>query len=117
MKLAVVGSRTGFNREFVNRILNEFFERYPSITSIVSGGARGVDRFAEEWAAGRLPVIIIKPDWRKYGKSAGAIRNQKIIDACDHVLAFWDGQSKGTKITLDMALKAEKQITLIPIAL
>jgi len=53
------------------------------------------------------------PDWDKYRKSAGFIRNQQIIDACTFVLAFWDGKSKGTKDTIDKARKAKKPTFII----
>ena len=112
MKLAVVGSQTGIPKYFVVCALSEFVERVSRIKLIVSGGAIGVDTFAEEWALGVAEVKIFEPEWNKYGKPAGAIRNQKIVDECDQIMIFWDGKSPGTKITLDMALKSGKPITL-----
>lgn len=103
MKLAVVGSRDWLMPMVIDRALTEI---YPS--EIVSGGARGVDSFAEAWATLLLvPIKIFKPDWSK-GRSAGAQRNRKIVDYCDKLVAFWDGKSKGTKISIDMAAKAGK---------
>lgn len=103
MKLAVVGSRNWQMPIVISQILSEI---YPS--EIVSGGAQGVDSFAEAWAKLHLiPVKVFKPDWSK-GKSAGAQRNRQIIDYCDKLIAFWDGKSKGTKISIDMAAKAGK---------
>jgi len=57
-------------------------------------------------------IITFTPEWDKYGKRAGAIRNQEIVNEADTIIAFWDGQSKGTKITIDMALKAGKPLDL-----
>jgi hypothetical protein len=31
------------------------------------------------------------------------MRNQQMVDQCDKVVAFWDGQSRGTKHTVDLA--------------
>lgn len=104
MKLAVVGSRFGFDR---NRIFNVLNIIKP--TSIISGGANGVDLFAALYATElRLPLVVFLPDWGKYGKRAGAIRNKQIVDYCDKLVAFWDGESKGTKISIDMAKQQNK---------
>lgn len=76
---------------------------------IVSGGARGVDAWAEEFATERgIEVISIKPNWKKYGKSAGFKRNKEIVNEADDVVAFWDGQSRGTLDTVRKAHKAQK---------
>lgn len=56
---------------------------------------------------------VYKPDWARYGRAAGAIRNKQIVDACDKLIAFWDGKSKGTKISIDMAEKQGKLLKVI----
>ena len=85
----------------------------PPEVEVVSGGAKGADslgeRFAKIW---RCPVTIFKPDW-SIGKWAGFIRNQQIVDACDMVLAFWDGNSRGTKDTIHKAKIAKKPTFII----
>ncbi len=80
----------------------------------MSGGAAGADGMAEQWADERKhKKIIYLPDWEKHGKSAGYIRNEKMIDEDpEYVIAFWDGVSKGTKNTLDLA-RVKKIITTI----
>lgn len=76
---------------------------------VVSGGARGVDSWGAAFAEERgIEVEVFKPDWKKYGKSAGYKRNKEIVDAADDVVAFWDGQSKGTLHTIQIAHKAGK---------
>lgn len=70
------------------------------------GDARGVDAIAADFAHRYFnDVVVHKPDWDKYGKSAGPIRNQEMIDQSDVLIAIWDGKSRGTKGTIDMALK------------
>ena len=112
MKLAVVGSQTGILREFVNKALTEFLERVSRIDLLISGGAVGVDTFAEDWVLGIAPTKIFRPEWTKYGRPAGPIRNQKIVDECDQIMIFWDGISPGTKTTFDMAMKSGKPMTV-----
>ena len=88
----------------------------PAGTVIVSGGAAGVDRIAEDYAhRHELSVLVYHPDWQAHGKAAGAKRNQQIVDRADRVIAFWDGKSKGTKITIDMARRAGKLVEIVSI--
>lgn len=103
MKVIVAGSREGF----VARNVFEAIEESPfhgKITEIVSGGARGVDRDGEYYAkCNSLPVKQFLPDWEKYGKSAGMIRNHDMALYADALVAVWDGKSRGTQhMILDM---------------
>ena len=108
VKVAVVGSRNFLDMEQLNSVLDTIHKEIV-ITLIVSGGARGADSFAKSWAIrNKIDTKIFKPDWKKYGKAAGLKRNIQIIDAADQVVAFWDGVSKGTKSSIDLAQKANK---------
>jgi hypothetical protein len=74
MKTAVVGSRDFYN--YPDLFLE--LEKH-DITEIVSGGARGADQLAQQYAAERLiPMTVFLPDWDRYGKAAGMIRNKAI---------------------------------------
>ena len=117
MKLAIVGGRD-FNdytllEVWVDSITSMQFDREDNIV-IVSGEAKGADslafRFAEEH---RIEMRVYPAEWDKYGKSAGFIRNQTIVDNCDMVLAFWDGESRGTADTIEKAKRAKKPTFII----
>jgi len=109
MKLAVVGSRTFNNYKLVSETLSGL-----TVSEIVSGGAKGADRVAERYALDHnIPTKIYLPDWKGLGKAAGFIRNKLIIDHADKVVAFWDGVSKGTKHSIDLAVKQNKLLTII----
>jgi len=99
MKVAVVGSR-GCSVENL--------EKYLPIgtTEIISGGARGVDTSARQYAqANGIKLTEIFPEYEKYGRAAPLKRNITIIDAADLVVAFWDGKSKGTKFVINTCKK------------
>lgn len=110
MKIAIVGSRNYPDLE----VVRQFVREQPTTTCIVSGGAKGVDRAAEDEARRRgLEVEIHFPDWDVHGKSAGFIRNRAIVESADEVVAFWDGTSRGTKHSIDLAHKAGKPVRVI----
>ena len=75
--------------------------------TIIHGGANGVDSAASDWCLGvdSVEEIIYHPNWDKYGKAAGPMRNIQMLDleTPNLVLAFWDGISKGTKQMIDYA--------------
>lgn len=110
MKVAIVGSRTFSDYDLLK---SEILKRYEAseINFIVSGGAVGADflgaKFAEEL---NINKIIFKPDWKKYGKGAGMIRNTSIIKEADVVFAFWDNVSKGTADSISKAQKYGKTL-------
>lgn len=95
MRVAIVGSR--------NLSVSNLESYLPDgVTEIISGGAKGVDTSAREYAvAHSLPFREFLPEYSLYGKSAPLKRNLKIISQADLVLAFWDGTSRGTKFVID----------------
>ena len=107
MKVLVAGSR-----EICDFDISEYI---PSETSlIISGGAQGIDKIAEEFAdIHKISKLILYPNYKKYGKAAPLIRNKEMIDIADTVVIIWNGKSRGTKFTLDYAKKQNKNINLI----
>lgn len=107
MKLAIIDSRGITDIDLSKYVTDD-------VRTIVSGGAKGVDQLAECFAdKKRLSKYIIRPEYKKYGKSGAIIRNKEIVDYADKILVFWDGQSKGTKSVIDYAYKIEKPIQVI----
>ena len=105
MNIAVVGSRTFKNYNFLEETLDKLIleRKFDNIT-IISGGARGTDTLAEYYAQNRkYPTIIHIADWNNLGKQAGYLRNEKIVDDADIIIAFHQNNSKGTKHTIDLA--------------
>lgn len=110
MKVIIAGSRTIEDYKLLKRAINssEF-----NITEIISGGAQGVDRMGERYAkeAG-IDLVIMPANWKKHGKAAGPIRNEKMAAYASSdknirggLIALWDGKSRGTKNMIDNAEK------------
>ncbi len=94
-------------------ILEKMLEGLP-VDSIVSGGAKGADTVAEQYAEKYLiPIQVIKPDWDKHGKGAGFKRNIEIVKAADCFVALWNGISKGSKHDLELIMKSGKKAIVV----
>lgn len=113
MKLAIVGGRDFNDWKLFRAVITDVIEK-PWETTVISGGARGADSMAKDIANNwGLGYIEFSADWDKYGKSAGFIRNRQIVDYCDKLVAFWDGKSKGTKHSIDLAKEQGKLFKII----
>ncbi len=110
MRVGIIGSR-----DIENLDLNLIIKELPdNCTEIVSGGAKGVDKYAEVIAKQlELPVKIFLPEYEKYGKSATLKRNKKIVDYSDLVIAVWDYESKGTRNSILESIKSNKKVRII----
>lgn len=106
MKLAVIGSR-GLTITNLEEIIPK------GVTEIVSGGAKGIDACAAEYARSHgLKLTEFLPEYKRYGRGAPFKRNLRIIDYADEVLALWDGQSSGTKYVIEQCKKKSKNVTV-----
>jgi hypothetical protein len=107
MKLAIIGSRN-----IGNITLDDYIKVRPD--TVISGGAKGIDTIAWAWAVdNHIEIIVIRPEYNKYGKGAPLKRNETIVEKADKILALWDGISKGTKYVIDYAEKLGKDIEVI----
>ena len=94
MRVAVVGSRSLSVKD-----LGEFLPE--GVSEILSGGARGVDASAKEYAEAKgIPLREFLPEYERYGKAAPLQRNLALLAEADLVLAFWDGRSRGTAFVI-----------------
>ena len=109
MKVAVIGSR-GLTIDDLGKYLPE------GTTEIVSGGAKGIDSCARDYAlAHNIKLTEFLPDYKRYGRAAPLKRNLQIIEYSDIVLAFWDGKSKGTKYVIDNCRKMGVEVKIYTI--
>lgn len=107
MRVAVIGSR--------GLIVNDLGRYLPEdTTEIVSGGARGIDQCAREYAVTHgIKLTEFLPEYDKFGRSAPLKRNITIIQNSDMVIAIWDGSSHGTKFVIDKCREMGVKIQII----
>ena len=106
MKLAIIGSR--------NLTVDNLKPYIPNdVEEIVSGGARGIDSIAREYAIeNNIKLTEFLPEYSRFGRGAPLHRNLQIIDYSDYVIAFWDGNSRGTKYVIDNCKKKNKKVAV-----
>lgn len=81
---------------------------------IISGTARGADTLGEKYARERGFTLRQFPaDWDQFGKSAGYRRNCQMADNADALIAFWDGQSPGTRHMIEIARERNLAVRVI----
>ena len=107
-KVIIAGSREIEDfQAVVSAVRNSNF----NVTEIISGGARGVDYLAIEYARQyNIPYTEYMADWELLGKSAGVIRNRTMAEQGDALIAIWDGKSRGTLNMINTMHKLKKPI-------
>ena len=97
MKLIISGSRTFDNYELLCEIADRVHNNVEEVTEVVCGGAKGADSLGKRWAEEHdIPVKLMPAKWSE-GKSAVPARNKAMAEYGESLLAFWDGESPGTK--------------------
>ena len=115
-RIIIAGTRTFSDYEKLrascNRLLAEKQRTHTVV--VISGTARGTDQLGERYARERgFQLRRFPADWDRDGKKAGPIRNAKMADNADALIAFWDGQSRGTKNMIETAKRKGLAIRII----
>ena len=117
-KILVCGSRNWRDVGPISLFLQEAVRTYGGDgVQVIHGGASGADKAADR-AARKLGIqVFCEPaQWETYGKAAGPIRNQLMLDKYkpDEVIAFrTSGKSNGTDHMIKCARKAGIPVTVI----
>lgn len=115
MKIIIAGGRDFDNYE----ILKEYMDHAISLlgsskVTIISGAARGADSLGELYAEeNNFDIERFPAEWEKYGKGAGFKRNNQMADHADALIAFWDGESRGTQHMINTAKKKQIQVRVV----
>ena len=114
MRVIVAGSRNYTDKDFIYSKLDYFLSEASNV-EIIEGGCRGVDLIARQYAIDRnLPYKEFPANWEIYGKKAGPIRNRKMAEYADALIAFYNG-SKGTENMIEIARNKGLAVRIVPI--
>lgn len=108
----VTGSRTWLGWGVVEKALQDLFRVHGSRLVVCHGGASGPDQMAGVWCEKRgVPLMVFPALWRVLGAAAGPLRNEWMLTLAEPnlVLAFWDGESRGTEDMVHRATRAGVQ--------
>ena len=133
MKVIIAGSRNIVDYKHVEDAMFKS-NAYKHVTEVVSGGARGVDTLAIDWAKKhKVKYTVKKADWnnlkapgaeividekdnspgpayRYYNARAGLQRNEEMGNYADALVAIWDGVSTGTLHMINYMKKLGKKV-------
>jgi len=125
MKVAIVGDRTVTDSTIVDKAVKQSGF---NVTEVVSGGAKGVDSLAVQWASDNgIPFTEFKAKWndlsakgaviktnkwgKKYNAQAGFDRNTQIVNYAEATIAIQpNGPTSGTQDTVSKTKKAKKPL-------
>lgn len=126
IRVIIAGSRNFNDYDFLRKNVGVLINAKCTITNIpiedieiIHGDARGADRLAGMLAQkNNLKCTVFQPDWQNLGRKAGFFRNKdmaKYAAEVEHnmLIAFWNGESKGTKSMIDLGLKYLKNVYVI----
>ncbi len=124
-RIIIAGSRSFNNYPYLEYVVDCYFSKFISDKNdveIISGTAKGADRLGELYAEKHgIRVIRCPANWNQYGRAAGYRRNEEMAILSQSgayngvLLAFWDGQSRGTKHMIDLAEKYKVKVYIIKI--
>lgn len=114
LRVIIAGGRSFNDYERLKRVMGHLLSKTTEEIVIVCGMARGADSLGEQYAKEKgYEVRRFPADWKGLGKSAGYKRNEQMAQNADALVAFWDGQSRGTKHMIDLACKYGLKVCVI----
>ena len=112
MRVIIAGSRD--TKRALERIDIAVRESGFEITEVVSGMSGNVDLLALHWGEiHKIPVKKFFANWAKYGRSAGPIRNRRMAENADALIAIWDGKSRGTRNMINEAKRKGLKVHIL----
>lgn len=105
VRLVIAGGRDYTDSDAAYKKIDRIVQTLPrGKMSEVCGMARGADEIGRKWAIrGGISVTSFPALWDRYGKSAGFVRNSVMANHGTHLIAFWDGKSRGTQSMIELA--------------
>ena len=128
MKLIIAGGRDFTDKALLKQELNKLAKGKGKHIELVCGMAKGADmlgyevftdngftpkEFHANWQDMSEPCVIGTNQYGEYNKLAGMKRNHEMGDYATHLLAFWDGKSKGTKDMIEYMRKLDKPVHVV----
>ena len=107
-RVIIAGGRDFDDYEYMSTKLNELFKDQNLFNNkaikVISGMAKGADTLGIQYAdEHKLTKILFPANWKEYPRIAGFLRNNDMLSIATHLIAFWNGESSGTKHMIEIA--------------
>ncbi len=113
--LIIAGGRDFNDYPLLERTVDQFLKDVRDEITIFCGKASGADSLGERYALARGYAVQYFPAlWKKFGRAAGPVRNQEMVDRADALVAFWDGKSRGTAHIIGAARRQQLAVCVQP---
>ncbi len=114
LNLGIVGSRTYSDKDLMYAWLDRLNKELGPFDRVVLGDSNGPDILGKRWAIiNNIEVKVCYADWTNKGVQASYLRNISIIENSDLIVAFWDGDSKGTAHAIRITRMVNKPLLVI----
>jgi YspA, cpYpsA-related SLOG family len=112
MRVLVTGGRDFSDRTLLFEALDRLHAAH-GFTVLIHGDANGADRLSGEWATARGVSVEAHPaDWKRHGRAAGPIRNQKMLEEKPELVVAFPG-GKGTADMVSKARQAGLEVVMV----
>jgi hypothetical protein len=113
-KVIIAGGRDFSDYQLLVEKCDKYLANKTNI-EIVSGTAKGADSLGARYAKDKgYSVKTFPADWAAFGKRAGYLRNEQMANYANALIAFWDGESRGTKHMIDIATEKGLLVKVTP---
>lgn len=103
-RVIIAGGRDFDDYPLLVKTMDKLLQNITDKVVVVCGMARGADSLGERYAKERGFEVKYSPaNWDYHGKAAGYKRNEQMAQNADALVAFWDGESKGTGHMINLA--------------
>lgn len=119
MRVLICGATYFLDYERMHdELMRIFAEKELNDVTIISGMAKGADtlavKFAEQY---NMPCLKFPADWARYGKGAGPVRNQQMLDEGkpNLIIAFPMQSSRGTRDMINRGLMEDVEVITVEV--
>lgn len=103
-RVIIAGGRNFSDYKLLKATMDKLLVNITDEITVVCGQAKGADTLGEQYVKEKGYAVAYYPaDWKQYGKRAGYLRNEQMARNADALVAFWNGESRGTKSMIDLA--------------
>ena len=100
-RVIIAGGRDFDDYRLLSETMDSLLRNITEEIIVVCGKTRGADTLGEKYAKERGYRVDYYPaDWKRFGKRAGYLRNEQMAQNADALVAFWDGESRGTNLMI-----------------